>query len=83
MLPDLIIKDFNVFKARGFQVGMGSAGDSIAYFEAIKLTFDRGVVPAVAFAAHETDHTKFLKFAQKGMAGVLIQFPDQNRIYSA
>src|ERR1035437_747573 len=73
MLPFSIIKDFDIFKAGSFHVGMGCvphAMDALV-LETVKPAFSGGVVPAITFPAHRACHAVLLELFLKRIAGVL------------
>ena len=76
VLADSVVKDFDIFEARGFHFGTGRVAHAIVslVLEAGKPALGRSVVPAIPFATHRACHAKRPERILKGMAGILGEF---------
>ena len=70
MLTDLIIEDFDVFKAGRVHRIMASVAEAVIalVLKAVKPAFRWRVVP---ITAHRADHAKLFELVLDGMAGIL------------
>ena len=73
MLADSVIKDFDIFKARGLHFSMGSVAHAVVslVLEAVEPALGRRVIPAISLAAHRARHAERLELVGKGMTGIL------------